>query len=192
MLKKLKGLVFEEKATEAAPTPAAAPSSAPSQFLMVGENSDLYQNLKDATDFEKTSSGVILAKYLLPLAAIPGDPNTKLKQAATLASSLDGLTSEKILTSFTEMKANISKEESTFNSEIAGFIAENIDAPTKRAVELRTEIEKLQAEQNTLIAQATEANTKATTLKTQFSMALQRRTAEIDQEIVRVSTILKG
>lgn len=198
MLKGLKGMLFEDSG-EKKDAPAAAPVQAPAATGSVAPqyvsetDSNVYENLKGATDFEKTEVGQKLQKYLAPLAGLTAvDPNTKLKMAVAQAASLDGLTTDQILGAFPAMKEALQKEAATFESELALFVQEQVEAPGVKAKELAEKISQLQVEQRAAVDQSTANGAKAMALKTEFSMALQRRTTELDQELVRISTILKG
>jgi hypothetical protein len=155
------------------------------------ENSDIYQQIHDKTDFDQTSAGQILQKYLAPLANIPMDQGQKYKVALAQASAQEGLTVDKVLATFDGLKVALQNEVSTFNELAAQRLDHEVNQRNAQITDVQAQIQQLQAQLQQLSNDAVSAQSKISTASNQFSMAAQRRGIELDQQKVQLANALK-
>lgn len=199
MLGNLKSIFFEEapKAKEPVASLPLTDTSAPAMF--VPGNDSLYQQLVGATQFEKTAVGQILSKYLAPLATLPLPTEMKLKTAAAQAQSLDGVLPSAIIGAYDELKQALITETANFEREAGEYEKVELTQRQEKMDAIQADIVALQQKlldtQQSLASETTElqkAQAIHSQMKMQFNMALQRRTAEVEQEKVKTSAIVNG
>ena len=128
----------------------------------------------------------------------PLDPNTKFKTALGMAKKRDGLTADKVLATFDQLRAALKAESDKFATSVNNMVMKEV---TARQVTLDTisatiaqkqkDIEALQQQHTQVNAELADAQTKVSNATTQFGLAAQRRSAEIDQQQAQFAALLK-
>jgi hypothetical protein len=202
----LKHMVFEDEPESQkpvhSPTPSgAAPTLAPissgtaPQPVFTGPRSsdddEVYRRILAKTDFDSTDVGTNVQKFLQPLANLPMDAALKFKTAVAQAKAQNGLTEEKILAAFDNLKASLRREQDAFTAKAAQFSAAEITGRQNRITEISAQITKLQQELGQLSGELVEAQGRAAHAQGQFSAALERRSTEIEQQKAQYAALLK-
>jgi chromosome segregation ATPase len=184
-----------------APVAVASPSAyQPSSQPLSDEADHLYQRILAKTNFDSTAVAAVIHKYLDPLAAIPSlDERTRFKTAVIQAKAQEGLTQEKILATFDGLKVALQNEQESFTTsaqatrqrEIAdrqNRVKETTDAISQK----QKEIAEMQQQLAAMTAELTHAQDKIQRAESQFTIAVQRRAAEIDREKAKYAGLLQG
>jgi hypothetical protein len=190
-----------------AQTAPVALSSAPVQSSyqagsqpMSEEVEHVYQRILGKTNFESTQVAAVIHKYLDPLSAIPTlDERTRFKTAVVQARAQEGLTSEKILATFDGLKVALQNEQESFAASAEATKEREIADRQKKVQETTDAIARKQKEIAQLQTQLSEVTTelvgaqgKIQRAESQFTIAVQRRALEIDQEKAKYLGLLQG
>jgi vacuolar-type H+-ATPase subunit I/STV1 len=178
---------------------ASAPSATDTQ-PMSEEVQHIYERILAKTNFDATQVAATIHKYLDPLVAIPSlDERTRFKTAVIQAKAQEGLTKEKILATFDGLKVALRNEQESFTDSAQATKEREITDRQKRVQETTNEIARKQSEIAQLQLQLAEmtnellgAQSKIQHAESQFALAVQRRTAEIDQEKAKYASLLQG
>lgn len=211
ILDKARHAIFEDDDKKVEPTiqaavvqPVAQPmpistiyaqkTAAPMQAVATSpsDNSDLYQQIKDKTDFDKTSPGQILQKYLAPLAPIPMDQSQKFKVALAQAQAQEGLTVDKVLDTFDGLLNQLKTEQDNFNTAASQQNDQEVVKRNSQISEINSQIQQLQSQLGQLSNDVIQAQNKISVATNQFSMASSRRQLEITQQKQQYAVLLKG
>jgi predicted nucleic acid-binding Zn-ribbon protein len=191
--------------TDAAPAPAA-PVAAAVAYQNVStqplseETEHVYQRILAKTNFDSTQVAATIHKYLDPLSAIAAlDERTRFKTAVVQAKAQEGLTQEKILATFDGLKVALQNEQESFAASAAATKQREIDDRQKKVQEITDAIAQKQREISQLqqrLAESTSdlvaAQGKIQRAESQFTIAVQRRALEIDQEKAKYVSLLQG
>ena len=180
--------------------PAASTYPAMSAQPMSEEVEHVYQKILAKTNFESTQVAVIIHKYLDPLAAIPSlDERTRFKTAVVQAKAQEGLTQEKILATFDGLKVALQNEQDSFAASAEATKQREIDDRQKHVQEVtdaiaqkQKEIAQLQQRLSDMTTELVGAQGKIQRAESQFTIAVQRRALEIDQEKAKYLSLLQG
>jgi hypothetical protein len=172
----------------------------PSAQPMSEEAEHIYQRILAKTSFESTPVAAIIHKYLDPLVAIPSlDERTRFKTAFVQAKAQEGLTQERILATFDGLKVALQNEQGSFTASAQATRQTEIADRQKRVKETtdaiaqkQKEIAQLQQQLSGMTAELTRAQGKIEQAESQFSVAIQRRASEIDQEKAKYVSLLQG
>ena len=202
----LKHMVFEDEpesqkpALPAAPS-AAAPAPAPISAApvnqpvfvaqSVADNDEVYRRILAKTDFDATEIGTTIQKFLQPLANLPMDSALKFKTAVAQAKAINGLTDDKILATFDDLKVALHKEQDAFSIKAQQFSQREISGRSARIGEITAQINQLQQELGQLSTELVDAQGKAAHAQGQFTAALERRGSEIEQQKAQYVALLK-
>lgn len=167
---------------------------------MSEEVQHIYERILAKTNFDATQVAATIHKYLDPLVAIPSlDERTRFKTAVIQAKAQEGLTKEKILATFDGLKVALQNEQESFTASAQATKEREITDRQKRVQETTNEIARKQSEITQLqqrLAEMTDellgAQSKIQHAESQFAIAVQRRTAEIDQEKAKYASLLQG
>ena len=184
----------------AATTSCSAPRPTMLAQPMSEEVQHVYQRILAKTNFDSTQIAATIHKYLDPLVAIPSlDERTRFKTAVIQAKAQEGLTQEKILATFDGLKVALQNEQESFTASAQATKEREIADRQKRVQEATDEIARKQSEIAELQQQLTEmtgellgAQSKIQRAESSFAAAVQRRTAEIDQEKAKYASLLQG
>lgn len=190
-----------ENASVAAPIAPSDQNSYQASSQPMGEEIEhVYQRILAKTNFESTQVAATIHKYLDPLSAIPSlDERTRFKTAVIQAKAQEGLTQEKILATFDGLKVALQNEQKSFAAsaeetkerEIADRqkkVQETTDAIARK----QKEIAQLQEQLSEMTTELTGAQGKIQRAESQFTIAIQRRAVEIDQEKAKYVNLLQG
>jgi len=184
-------------------TPTAAPASFSSGFPGapgIGPVLDeaVYQKVLDKTNFDSTPTAVTIHKYLDAMEGTPLDPTTKFKTALQQAARLEGLTADKVLATFDQLKQLLKAESDKFTTSVNNMVAKEVtarqatlDQISATIAQKQKDIEQLQATHTQVAAELADAQTKVSNATTQFGLAAQRRSAEIDQQQAQFAALVK-
>jgi len=164
------------------------------------ETEHVYKKILAKTDFLATPIAATIHKYLDPLSAIPAmDERTKFKTAVVQARAQEGLTAEKILATFDGLKVALQNEQESFAATAEATKAQEIANRQKKVQEItdaisakQKEISQLQQRLSQVSTELVEAQGKIQRAESQFTIAAQRRTVEIDQEKAKYVSLLQG
>lgn len=182
-------------------TPAPAASSDGASYHAMGEGSEqVYKRILAKTDFQATPIAATIHKYLDPLSAISGmDERTRFKTAVVQAKAQEGLTAEKILATFDGLKVALQNEQESFAATAEATKDQEITDRQKKVQEItdaiaakQKEIGQLQQRLSQMSTELLEAQSKIQRAESQFTIAAQRRAAEIDQEKAKYVSLLQG
>ena len=167
---------------------------------MTEEVEHVYQRILAKTNFNSTQVAATIHKYLDPLAAITAlDDRTRFKTAVVQAKAQEGLTQEKILATFDGLKVALQNEHESFAASAEATKQREIADRQKKVQEFTDQIAQKQREiaqmQQRLSDMTTElvaAQGKIQRAESQFTIAVQRRAVEIDQEKAKYLGLLQG
>lgn len=165
-------------------------STAPPQPT-VGATSNAYQRLRDKTDFDQTDAGRSLKKYLTPLANLGVDEHTKMKAAAAQAQAQDGLTSEKILTTFDSLKQALLDEQAHFQDFVKTTTAHEIGERQTKIEATQKQIDQAQQTVIQLTTELAQARGRLDHGVADFNSALATRTEELEQQKAHFTSLLQ-
>ena len=181
------------------PVPAVGQDG--TSYHSLGEEAEhVYRKILTKTDFQNTPVAATIHKYLDPLSAIPAmDERTKFKTAVVQAKAQEGLTAEKILATFDGLKVALQNEQESFAATAEAMKDQEITNRQKKVQEItdaiaakQKEISQLQQRLSQMSAELVEAQSKIQRAESQFTIAAQRRAAEIDQEKAKYVSLLQG
>jgi chromosome segregation ATPase len=192
--------VQAENASAAPPTAVSPSSYQAANQPMSEEVEHVYQRILAKTNFESTPVAATIHKYLDPLAAIPAlDERTRFKTAVIQAKAQEGLTQEKILATFDGLKVALHNEQESFAASAEATKQREVADRQKRVQETtnaiarkQKEISELQQQLAEMTAELAGAQGKIQRAESQFTLAAQRRAAEIDQEKAKYLSLLQG
>jgi hypothetical protein len=204
----LKHMVFEDEPESAKAVPAPAPAAiiqtpvasalAPAAYshsnygpVEVSDNDEVYKRVLAKTAFEETEVGATIHKFLDPLAGLPMDAALKFKTAVAQAKAQNGLTEGEILATFDSLKAALEKEQDSFATKAQQFAGREITGRQDRINEITAQITQLQQELSQLSTELVDAQGKAARAQGQFNAAIERRAAEIEEQKLQYSALLK-
>jgi hypothetical protein len=190
-------------------TPAAAPAVAPIPATILPgigftpktygaapatmtENPDLYNQILQKTDFDQTTAGQLLQKYLAPLANIPMDQSQKFKVALAQASAQEGLTADKVIATFDGLLVSLQNETSAFSDAVSAQTDHEVTQRQSQIADIQTQIQQLQQQLTQLSTDSVTAQSKISVATNQFSMISQRRKLELEQQKAQYAAMLKG
>jgi chromosome segregation ATPase len=181
------------------PAPAAAHTVVSTQPISE-EVEHIYQRILAKTSFDSTQIAATVHKYLDPLKAIPSlDERTRFQTAVIQAKAQEGLTQEKILATFDGLKVALQNEQESFTNSAQATRDREITERQKRVqqatdeiAQKQKEIAQLQQRLAEMSSELQEAQAKIQRAESQFTIAVQRRALEIDQEKVRYASLLQG
>jgi chromosome segregation ATPase len=200
----------EPKAHPEAPTENALATVSPatsgqgsyqaSSQPMSEEVEHVYQRILAKTNFESTQVAATIHKYLDPLSAIPSlDERTRFKTAVIQAKAQEGLTQEKILATFDGLKVALQNEHESFAASAEATKQREIEDRQKKVQETtdaiarkQKEIAQLQEQLSEMTTELVGAQGKIQRAESQFTIAVQRRAVEIDQEKAKYLSLLQG
>jgi hypothetical protein len=211
----LKDMVLEEDAADQTPAkPSAASvhmattgpsfgfSATPSQTTnRMAPNSSVvldegvYGKLLAKTDFDTTPVGRSIRKYKDALANVPLTPDQKLTTAIAQAKALetvDGhpLTNESILAAFDLLQNSLKAESEKFNQHAAEYISTEVNARQAEVADITRQITELQGRLVDAQTKMSAAQANANGVQTQFTLAMQKRTAEISEQRAQFTKML--
>jgi len=191
-----------ETAATAAPAAASPASSYPSMSTqpMSEEVEHVYQKILAKTNFESTQVAATIHKYLDPLSAVPSlDERTRFKTAVVQAKAQEGLTQEKILATFDGLKVALQNEQESFAASAEATKQREVNDRQKHVQEVtdaiaqkQKEIAQLQQRLSDMTTELVGAQGKIQRAESQFTIAVQRRALEIDQEKAKYLSLLQG
>jgi len=204
----LKHMVFEDEPESAKATPAPAPAANVPKHVAavptapvfnhesysppeVSDNDEIYQRVLAKTAFEQTEVGSTIHKFLDPLDGLPMDAALKFKTAVAQAKAQNGLNESAILATFDSLKAALEAEQQSFTKKAQQFAAREISGRQDRINEITSQITTLQQELSQLSTELVDAQGKAARAHGQFNAAIERRAAEIEQQKLQYSALLK-
>jgi hypothetical protein len=204
----LKHMVFEDEPESAKATPTPAPAANLPKHVAtnpaapvfnhesysppeVSDNDEIYQRVLAKTAFEQTEVGSTIHKFLDPLDGLPMDAALKFKTAVAQAKAQNGLNEGAILATFDSLKAALDAEQQSFTKKAQQFAAKEITGRQDRINEITSQITTLQQELSQLSTQLVDAQGKAARAHGQFNAAIERRAAEIEQQKLQFSALLK-
>lgn len=204
----LKHMVFEDEPESAKATPVPAPvANVPTHVARVpsapvfnhpsyaapevSDDDEIYQRVLAKTAFEQTEVGSTIHKFLDPLAGLPMDPALKFKTAVAQAKAQNGLNEGAILATFDSLKAALEAEQESFTKKAQQFAAREITGRQDRINDITSQITTLQQELSQLSTELVDAQGKAARAHGQFNAAIERRAAEIEQQKLQYSALLK-
>jgi DNA repair exonuclease SbcCD ATPase subunit len=182
-------------------TPSAGATHTVADTQPMGEEGEhIYQRILTKTSFDSTQVAATVHKYLDPLKAIPSlDERTRFQTAVIQAKAQEGLTREKILATFDGLKVALQNEQESFTNSAQATRNREITERQKRVQEAideiaqkQKEIAQLQQRLTEMTSELQEAQAKIQRTESQFAIAVQRRTLEIDQEKARYASLLQG
>lgn len=163
-----------------------------------GAGSEVYDSLREATDFEKTDVYATIQKYLTPLSSIKLDDRSLFQIAVKQATAQEGLSVEKILATFDGLKLVLAEQKDKFESAANSYEAREVLGRAQQIADLQNAIQKKQAELQSLLDDNTRlqsemgtAKSKAQQTRTAFSTAMSTRSMELDQEKKRYENLIK-
>ena len=167
---------------------------------MSEETEHCYQRILAKTNFEATQVSATIHKYLDPLSAIPSmDDRTKFKTAVVQAKAQEGLSQEKILATFDGLKVALRNEQDSFAASAEATKQHEIADRQKKVQDItdaiaqkQKEVAQLQQRLTDVTAELTGAQGKIQRAESQFTLAVQRRALEIDQEKAKYASLLQG
>jgi len=192
-----------ENAPTAAPV-AASPDIALRPAMntqpMSEEVEHVYQKILAKTNFESTQVAATIHKYLDPLSAVPSlDERTRFKTAVVQAKAQEGLTQEKILATFDGLKVALQNEQESFAASAEATKQREVNDRQKHVQEVtdaiaqkQKEIAQLQQRLSDMTTELVGAQGKIQRAESQFTIAVQRRALEIDQEKAKYLSLLQG
>jgi uncharacterized coiled-coil protein SlyX len=189
------------EAPVAAPPPSMESSYHPvSTQPMSEEVEHVYQRILAKTNFNATQVAATIHKYLDPLAAIPTlDERTRFKTAVIQAKAQEGLTQEKILATFDGLKVALQNEQESFKASADATKDREISDRQKKVQEItdaiaqkQREIAQMQQRLSGMTTDLVAAQGKIERAQSQFTIAVQRRAVEIDQEKAKYASLLQG
>jgi chromosome segregation ATPase len=160
----------------------------------------VYQRILAKTDFTATQVAATIHKYLDPLSAIPSlDERTRFKTAVIQAKAQEGLTREKILATFDGLKVALQNEQESFAAsaettkqrEVADR-QKKVQDVTDAIAQKQQEIAQLQQRLSEVTTELLGAQARIQRAESQFTIAVQRRALEIDQEKAKYVSLLEG
>lgn len=207
LLDKAKRMVFEdtEEKKPAPPLPTFAHSVATvSSALQTATplsvvDGSVYQKLKEKTDFSNTAVGQTIQKYLVPLAKIPLDEQSKFKAALAQARAIEHLTDDQILREFDQLAAVLQTEANGFQNSAHQFEVMSVTGGEAQLKELEQKIVEKQTELGQLLekkkrdqAEVAAARMRLDQKNAEFATAMKTRAAEIAQEKGHMEGVLKN
>jgi uncharacterized coiled-coil protein SlyX len=167
---------------------------------MSEETEHVYQRILAKTNFEATQVAATIHKYLDPLSAIPSmDDRTKFKTAVIQAKAQEGLSQEKILATFDGLKVALHSEQDSFAASAEATKQREIADRQKKVQEItdaiaqkQKEVAQLQQRLSDVTTELVGAQGKIQRAESQFTIAVQRRALEIDQEKAKYVSLLQG
>jgi len=167
---------------------------------MSEETEHCYQRILAKTNFEATQVSATIHKYLDPLSAIPSmDDRTKFKTAVVQAKAQEGLSQEKILATFDGLKVALRNEQDSFAASAEATKQHEIADRQKKVQDItdaiaqkQKEVAQLQQRLTDVTSELTGAQGKIQRAESQFTLAVQRRALEIDQEKAKYVSLLQG
>ena len=195
-----------QAAPEAAPAAPVAASVATASYPamstqpMSEEVEHVYQKILAKTNFESTQVAATIHKYLDPLSAVPSlDERTRFKTAVVQAKAQEGLTQEKILATFDGLKVALQNEQESFAASAEATKQREVNDRQKHVQEVtdaiaqkQKEIAQLQQRLSDMTTELVGAQGKIQRAESQFTIAVQRRALEIDQEKAKYLSLLQG
>ena len=176
------------------PSPFNTPYGAPAPVL----DEAVYQRVFEKTDFEKTPTATVIHGYLDSMEDSPLDPNTKFKTALGMAKKRDGLTPDKVLAAFDGLRVALKAEQDKFQRQVDAMTAKEITARQTTLQQIadsiaaaQKQIEAYQQQHSQVSAELADQQTKVANATTQFGLAVQRRSQEIDQQQAQFAALLK-
>ena len=179
-----------------APAPQASASTSLSSFMPSStapgpEAEDFYQKLLAKTNFDTSEVAQTIQKFIAPLQNLITDRNMLFKAGVANAKAQAGVSEDAILAVFDSLIASLSQAEESFKTKAAAFEAKEITARTQRLSDISAQITSLQAEQQQVATDLSEAQAKSARTQSGFNSALQRRAAEIDAQKAQTAAMLK-
>jgi nitrate reductase NapAB chaperone NapD len=167
---------------------------------MSEETEHCYQRILAKTNFDATQVAATIHKYLDPLAAIPSlDERTRFKTAVVQAKAQEGLSQEKILATFDGLKVALQNEQQSFAASADATKQHEIADRQKKVQDItdaiaakQNEISQLQQRLSDVTTELVGAQGKIQRAESQFTIAVQRRALEIDQEKAKYVSLLQG
>ncbi len=157
----------------------------------------VYQKVLAKTNFDQTPVGQVIHKYYDALDGTPLDVNTKFKTAIAQATKLDGLTPDHILQAFDDLLTALSKEGDNFQRAADGLTQREVTSRqqslqqiTDQIGQLQAQIADLQTKHTQVSADLADAQAKVANGSTQFGLASQRRSQEIQQQKAQFQALL--
>lgn len=155
-------------------------------------SNSMYGKLKSLTDFDNTDVGQILNKYLLPLASVNLDEATKFDIAMKQAAAHEGLTKEKVLSTFDGLNSILITQQNGFNTSVNSFEAGEIQAKKEAIGQVTAQINDLSNQLTKLSMDVAAAQSKEDNTKKDFNAAMSLRTSELNTQKAKYQSILKG
>jgi len=181
-------------------TPSSFPASGFPGAPGIGPVLDeaVYKTVLDKTNFDNTTTAAMIHKYLDAMEGTPLDPTAKFKTALQQAARLEGLTADKVLATFDTLKQLLKAESDRFATSVNNMVTKEVTARQNQLQQIadtiaqkQHEIEQLQMTHTQVAGELADAQTKVSNATTQFGLAAQRRSAEIDQQQAQFSALLK-
>ena len=120
------------------------------------------------------------------------DDRTKFKTCVAMAKTQNSITEDAILATFDTLKATLVQQDESFKTHAAAFTAKEVTSRQNRLAEISNQIAALQAEQVQVSNDLADKQATASHIQSAFTLALQRRGAEIDQQKAQIAGMLKG
>lgn len=183
----------------AAPVPAAPAQAPPSTYAQISglaygvstETSAAYVTLKAKTDFDRTSPGMTLKKFLDPLQKLPLDEGMKAKTAMAQAEANSSLTVQAVLDTFEILKNALTAETTNFDAFIQKTTASGVTARQQQIEAIKKQVEDLQQQMIQLSTAMAEAQAKIDHATGEFNTAKARRASELEQQKAHYASILQ-
>jgi hypothetical protein len=190
-----------QRRISAGPASAAPATDTNSPFAVPGTvvlDDAVYQRVLDKTNFEKTQPGQIIHKYYEALEESGMDANARFKTAMKQASKLEGVTADKVLQTFDDLKTALQAEGDKFARAVDNQSQKEIVGRQQRLQQISDQISQLTQQQNDLQTQHTQisaeladANNQVTSAQTQMQLAMSRRSQEIDTQKAQFTGLLR-
>jgi hypothetical protein len=175
------------------PTPVTTPPpdsvlSSPTSYTSSPEYKELY----DKTDWQKTTVGAMVQKYLEPLSSLALDEHNKLKVALAQAHAQDGLTPEKFLAVFDGLEHAVQSEVAAFKASAQKFTEQEVTARKNQIDKLTAQLNDLQQQLAKLATEKDAAVQKISHACLSFQTAADNRSVELKELKARYTALLQG
>jgi DNA repair exonuclease SbcCD ATPase subunit len=156
---------------------------------------DVYQAIRDGSQFESTDSYNLIQRFMAPLSSIPDSamsPALKVKTAMLQAAAQSSVSAESILGEFDKIETELKCMADAFDSQCKQFNVAEVEHRNQRLTEIGAQIKALQEEQQKLSTEVLQATQHLQQNETNFATAIQRRRMELANQKAQYETYLKG
>jgi hypothetical protein len=174
---------------------AASPFIVPNTTVL---DEAVYQRVLDKTNFDKTPVGQIIHKYFDALDDAGFDANTRFRTAIRQAGKLEGITPDKVIQAFDDLRTALQAESDKFTRAVEGQTQKEIvgrqqqlQQISDQITQLTQQINDLQSKHTQISAELVDANSRIANAQTQMQLASSRRAQEIDTQKAQFNGLLR-